>query len=75
MAQLTNVNIFLTAKTPEKLVELQVLNNAVNGMHFNYQTPLFVNGKWFCWFFADLEEWQSPDNIKGDALKIAKGEL
>lgn len=75
MSTTTNVNLYLSAKTPGKLIELQLLNNAVNSMHFNYQTPLYANGMWFCWFFADIEEWISPDTIEGDALKIAKGEL
>ena len=38
----TNVNIFLRAETAEQLVELQLVNNAVNGLHYNYQTPVYV---------------------------------
>jgi hypothetical protein len=73
--QITNVNIFLSAKKPEKLIELQVINNTVNGTHFNYQTPVYDGVAWYVWFFVDIENWINPSEIKGNALKLAKGEL
>lgn len=36
---------------------------------------MFDGKNWYCWFFADIQEWLDPKTIKGDALKIAKGEL
>ena len=73
--ELTNVLIFLKAKTKEELVELQVLNNHINHMHFNYVAPIWDGKEFSIWFFADITEWIDPKSITGDALKIAKGEL
>jgi len=75
MDSLTNVNNYLSAKTEDELLELQILNNHVNGIRYAYQTPVWTGDKWVIWFFADLQEWNDPRNLEGDALKLAKGEL
>lgn len=73
--ELTRVNIFLEAKNELELVQLQVLNNQVNNTMFTYQTPIWTGKKWVIWFFANIEEWNDPRELEGDALKMAKGEL
>ncbi len=75
MSKELNVNIFLSAKKPERLIELQVFNNQVNNVHYHYQTPVFANGKWYVWFFADIENYIHPESLDEKSIKLAKGEL
>ena len=72
MINLTNVNIFLSADTAEGLVELQLLNNALNGVHYNYQTPTYDGEKWLVWFFADVKKWQDPTGLSLDDITLRK---
>ena len=70
---LTNVNIFLESKTAEGLIELQIINNALNGTHFNYQTPVFDGEVWRVWFFVDVKKWQDPHGLTPEEADLIKG--
>jgi hypothetical protein len=70
---LTNVNIFLRSDTPEGLIELQLINNALNGVHYNYQTPTKDGDGWLVWFFADVNRWQDPTGLTADEISIVRG--
>lgn len=69
----TNVNICLKSKTAEGLIELQLINNALNGVHYNYQTPVYDGKVWFIWFFADVKNWNDPREIDDKGLEFLKG--
>lgn len=69
----TNVNIFLRAKTAEDLVELQIINNMLNGVHYNYQTPMYDGTNWYCWFFADVKNWTDPNDIDEEGMQFLRG--
>ncbi len=69
MDVLENVNIFIKAPTPEELVKLQVLNNHVNNVRYAYQTPMFVDGDWYAWFFANLHEYIDPTKLEENDLR------
>lgn len=73
MVNLTNVNIFLQSDTAEGLIELQLINNALNGIHYNYQTPVYDGSKWFVWFFADVKKWQDPTGLSAKEAEVVKG--
>ena len=47
------VNIYIEADTKVELIELQLINNALNGKAYNYQTPMKDGDTWVAWFFAD----------------------
>lgn len=70
---LTNVNIFLKSNTPEGLIELQLINNALNGVHYNYQTPTYDGEAWLVWFFADVKKWQDPTGLTAEEISIVRG--
>jgi hypothetical protein len=72
MANLENVNIFLRAQTPLELVALQAANNAINGMQYAYQTPVWTGKDWVIWFFADIKEWNDPASATKEAIKLAR---
>lgn len=63
------VNIFLRAKTPEELVELQLLNNQANNIMFAYQTPVWTGKDWVVWFFADVPTWVDPKSWTPEVIK------
>ena len=69
----TNVNIFLRAETAEQLVELQLVNNAVNGLHYNYQTPVYDGSSWYAWFFADVKRWTDPNELDLESINMLRG--
>lgn len=69
----TNVNIFLRAQTPEDLVELQIMNNMLNGVHYNYQTPMYDGSEWYVWFFADVKRWNDPRDIDDESMSFLRG--
>ena len=50
----TTIKKFLKAKTPEGLEKLQYINNQKWGASFDYENVQFVNGNWFCWYYADI---------------------
>lgn len=62
--------MFLRADTPEELVQAQLVNNAINGKHYNYQTPVFDGDEWFVWFFADLRQWQNPEALDDEQINF-----
>jgi len=68
-----NVNIFLQSETAEGLIRLQLINNALNGVHYNYQTPMYDGSNWFVWFFADVNRWQNPSGMSEDEMNIVQG--
>ena len=70
---ITNVNIFLKSEKPEGLIELQIINNALNGVHYNYQTPVYDGDFWYVWFFAEVESWQDPTGLTPEEADIIKG--
>jgi hypothetical protein len=70
---LTNVNIFLRANSPEELIELQLINNALNGVHYNYQTPIYDGTSYIVWFFADVKKWQDPTGLGPDEVTLVRG--
>ncbi len=70
---LTNVNIFLQSETPEGLIELQLINNALNNTHYNYQTPTYDGSFWRVWFFADVRGWQDPTGMSAEEADMIKG--
>ena len=72
---ITTINIALEAKSVKEIMQMQLLNNTVNNCRYNYQTPVWTGKSWVVWFFADLNQWNDPRELKGDALKLAKGEL
>ena len=69
----TNVNLFLSADSPEGLIELQLINNILNGVHYNYQTPVHDGSDWYVWFFADIKRWQDPRDIPQEDIEMLKG--
>jgi len=73
MANLESVNIFLSAKTPEEIVGLQILNNAINGIEYHYQTPMKDGDKWIIWFFADVKDWIDPSKTNEETKRFVEG--
>ena len=72
-ASVTNINVALKAKTVEKLIELQVINNAVNNIHYNYQTPVWTGEEWVIWFFVDIKKWNNPMTMDQEVLDLIRG--
>ena len=69
----TNVNLFLRANSAEGLVEQQLINNAVNGLHFNYQTPVYDGTAWYVWFFYDVRQWRDPSEFNEQEIEMIRG--
>jgi len=51
-----NIPHYLSASTPSGLMRIMRRNNAKHGKQFAYMTPSFVNGKWFTWYFDNIDE-------------------
>ena len=66
------INCYIEASTKDKLIELQLLNNEVNGKQFNYQTPYKDGKKYVVWFFADISRLVKIDETY---LKLDKSDL
>lgn len=56
---------YLAAGSPEGLRRLCLRNNLKKGRYYNYFAIQFVNGKWYAWYYEDLQLGES----KGDDLK------
>ncbi len=70
MALEQTVNIYLKAKSEKGLIRKQLINNAVNHVKYNYTTPVWTGKNWVIWFFADIEEWKDPEQIKDLNLEL-----
>jgi hypothetical protein len=56
---------FLTASTPRGLRRLMLLNNKKLNAWHNYQI-MFVNGKWFAWYHAEVSrDLESIESVSG----------
>ena len=73
MVKLNNVNIFLSAKSKEELVLLQVANNTINQIQYAYQTPTKDGKEWIVWFFADITEWINPNDATNESKRFVEG--
>lgn len=47
---------FITAKTANGLRRLMLRKNAEHGVQFVWHSILFVEGKWYAWFYAPASE-------------------
>lgn len=64
--RLTEVNMALSADTPEALTREMLLNNVKYGVRFGYtdftQSP--IDKRWYCWYLIDIELYQEKSNTK-----------
>ncbi len=65
-ANLFNVPIALTAKTPEALQELMLKTNFEGAHEYLYFDFQFVKGNWYCWYFKNLKQGILPHGIQTD---------
>jgi len=70
---ITNVNVFLQSETAAGIIELQLINNSVNGKHYNYQTPVYDGQFWYVWFFADVTSWINPETLDDSDIQNMEG--
>ncbi|NQX99772.1 MAG: hypothetical protein HRT70_01315 [Flavobacteriaceae bacterium] len=68
------VPIYLESDSKDELVRLMVINNQLNGQKFNYMSPMLENNMWVVWFFADIKEWQDPNELSEEEI-VAVGAL
>lgn len=62
-ANLELIPIFLEAGTKLDLVRLEYLNNQINATKYNYMSPLIEGKKWVVWFYADIKDWNDPNDL------------
>jgi hypothetical protein len=55
---LTRVKLFLKASSEQEMVDLQLKNNHLNNMMYNYDPPQKVDGGYIVWFFADITKYR-----------------
>jgi hypothetical protein len=66
---------FVTARSPLGLRRVMLLNNAKHRKVFNYYSIHFVDGKWFAWFYNEVESGDDLLNPDEHNKMKAKGEL
>ena len=57
---------FVTASTPMGLRRLMLLNNIKLGSYINYFSIQNVNGKWFAWFYKEIDNQEMKKIITKD---------
>lgn len=72
-ANLDLVPLCLESESKDELVQLMYLNNHLNHQKFNYMPPLFAEGTWYVWFFADISEWQDPRSLNEGEAELIVG--
>jgi len=55
---------YITARTPQGLRRLMLMNNIKLGTEFNYFDLQFVNKKWVAWYYQKVELLQEDNPVK-----------
>jgi hypothetical protein len=72
-ANLDLIPISLKADNEAELSRLMFLNNHINATKFNYMSPLFAQKKWVVWFYADIKDWDNPNDLTADDMQFIEG--
>jgi hypothetical protein len=68
---MNNVKLYLVANDPKALVKAQLENNRKHQTAFKYGDAMFVDGKWFIWFEANVAEYLVYDKTILEEKKVA----
>lgn len=62
-ARLDKIPNYITAKTPQGLRRVMLMNNVKHVMQFTYHNIQFVNGAWYAWYYesANIGELTNGD--------------
>jgi len=52
------VKLFLKAKDEVELIQLQLKNNSINNMMYDYGTPQKIDDGFIIWFYADVTKYR-----------------
>lgn len=55
-SKITRIPNYLSARSPQALRRLMLAMNMKMGGEVKYFDIQFVQGKWFAWFFLDIED-------------------
>jgi hypothetical protein len=73
VAKSTTIPNYLVASTPLGLRRLMLLNNRKQSAYLEYDI-MFVNGRWYAWYIADIAALQNSDDpITMQAQKESDG--
>lgn len=51
--KITEIPIYLEAKTKNELINEMLKNNQKNNKHYQYKTPMKDGDKWVVWYYED----------------------
>ena len=71
-AQLTYIPVYLEADSKDELMRKMFLNNQLNGTKHNYMQPVLEGEKWVVWFYSDIENYKSVDDLDDDQVMVLK---
>lgn len=67
------IKVFLRAKTPEELVDLQIERNLKDSAQYMYQIMVGPDGLWYAWYEKDIRtEIRARKRKKARQTKIVK---
>ncbi|MDH3324129.1 MAG: hypothetical protein OEL89_00660 [Candidatus Peregrinibacteria bacterium] len=68
MASNYTIKVFLKAKTPDLLVQMQLRNNITHSTKFDYDI-IFAKGWWYAFFEADIEAYKWKETLSAISTK------
>ena len=71
-ANLELIPIYLESPSKDELIRLMFLNNQINAAKFNYMSPLKDGKNWIVWFFADIKDWNDPNDLDEDDIAMLR---